>query len=172
MGPQTLPPGYALTCIDGEWYPLESNLSHPLGTVIAFGLHDDTGEDMHFSRRQDAVSACQSHYDQQQAYERENWEHLAKYSRVYPDRCAHYHDEIIACTGVAPFIMHYPTVEVHVLGFRCNTCGYHPSFTTEGLTEEEALAKAAEQAYAARCTCAELLGTASRPSPVLVSPGL
>ncbi|GHO78427.1 hypothetical protein KSD_61980 [Ktedonobacter sp. SOSP1-85] len=155
MRPQTLPPGYAIVHFGDEWYPLEATVSHPLGTPIAYGILDDECEYMHFSRPQDAVQACQVHWEQEQARDCQRWERMAAHRESHPDRCVHYHDEIVAITGKEPLISPYSTAKALVGGYWCRFCGYHSLYTAEGQTEEEALAKAAEHAYATRCRCAE-----------------
>ncbi|GHO72618.1 hypothetical protein KSD_03890 [Ktedonobacter sp. SOSP1-85] len=165
MKQQKLPPGYAVVQLDGEWYPIKIEKMHPEEFISLDPIFDDALEDARFPRRQDAVEACLRHESDKIQREQTSWFWLAVYSDVYPDRCVHYIDEIEALTGRKPYIRYEHgsspycySVVVNVYAGRCPHCrAWQDECYIYGLTIDEALAQAAQEAYASRCRCQRIV---------------
>jgi hypothetical protein len=156
MTHQELPEGYAVIQLaKSEWYPLRVervfSAMHPDGFLLPQFL----GQDIHFSRRKEAVAHCQEEATLDEQIERSRWERLAVKSDVYPERCAQYRHLIEEITGSAPLVQRfYDEVAVYVPGYVCTHCrGVHDQIVKKELVIEEALAACAEAVYASQQAC-------------------
>ncbi|GHO77030.1 hypothetical protein KSD_48010 [Ktedonobacter sp. SOSP1-85] len=166
MKQHKLPPGYAVVQIDGEWYPIKIEKLYPEEFIALEHIYDDDIiQQARFSRRQDAIDACLRHECEEAQHEHVRWFWLAVRSDVYPDRCAHYIDEIETLTGMKPHISYdyggtpYSiSAVVHVYGSRCPHCqAWLDGCYSYGLTIDEALAQAVQEVYASRCRCQRIV---------------
>lgn len=166
MKQQKLPPGYGVVYLDGEWYPIKIEKFYPIEFITLDRIFDDNINDAHFSRRQDAVEACQRHAYEKGQHEQEQWLRQAVRSRVYPDRSVHYLDEIEALTGNEPCITYdyesppyCQSVVVYVYASWCPHCQrkQNSGLHFYGLTIEEALEQAVQEVYALRCRCQHIV---------------
>ncbi|EFH86427.1 hypothetical protein [Ktedonobacter racemifer] len=161
MKRQTLPSGYGVVHLEGKWYPIKIEKIYPQEFVVLDPIYDDSINDAHFARRQEAVEACLHHEREEAQREQASWLRRAVESDVYPDRCAHYMDEIEALTGRRPYIRYdygsspyCVSTVAYVYASWCPYCGaWQDGFYIYGLTIDEALAQAAQEAYASRCCC-------------------
>lgn len=165
MKQQTLPPDYGVVHLDGEWYPIKIEKFYPREFLTLDPIFDDNINDAHFSRRQEAIEACLHHECEEARRKQIDWLRLAVTSNAYPDRCAHYVDEIQAITGKTPYISYdygscpySSSTMVHVLTSWCPHCGaWQEGTRVYALTIDEALAQAAQEVYESRCRCQRIV---------------
>jgi hypothetical protein len=158
MPTKNLPRGYAIAYIEGKWYSLQApryySADDPEG-YIRFDYLDQDDLALGFATQREAISAAQRLAFEAERKECERWERLVSNSDVYPERCVHYRDIIKEATGREPLVLRgLNDVVVHMVSPSCSLYPMPISFlAVHAPTIEEALAEAAERAYADRCLC-------------------
>ena len=153
MAIKDLPKDYTVAFIDGVWYPIQISrlysAQHPDGCIILYQMGET------FRTQREAIEFCQNSAEITEHLDRYDWERLAAGTDGYPDRCDYYVNTIKQYCGHEPIVTRGSRdVLVFVPASYCSVCKtWVTPVAEDALFIEDALASAAESAYACRCQC-------------------